>query len=478
MNSRQQSYLKASVSSEQQTLRKLKKVYEKARDDINDKIAGLIEREKAADENTLAGIIYQRQYQEALRKQINGILDTMESEQFKTISDYVSKSYEDGFVGTMYDLHGQGIPLVIPIDERQAVKAIQTDSKISSGLYERLGEDVGVLKKSIAYNVSRGIAQNSPYIDIAKNIAGSMTGHNKKNPGGALWKAMRIARTEAHRVANTAHMDAQIKAKEKGADILKQWDATLDARTRDSHKAVDGELKKIDEEFSNGLMFPGDPDGSAAEVINCRCTLLQRAKWALGEDELQALKERAGYFGLDKSEGFEDFKKKYLNAVDKEDKSGIIKISSPISSRKHPTGNPVGVGMFGDKLNKRQQKLLEMLPEYDSKAVVHKRSVSLRDLSALTAQTNVEYAMFTKGNKRLIIRGDNKSVNIGIAKAKQLAEEGYRWSGHTHPGISQDVVFASRDDYKILKIFGQNNSVTFNSIGKFYVFGKDEIQCK
>ena len=59
-------------------------------------------------------------------------------------------------------------------------------------------------------------------------------------------------------------------------------------------------------------MFPGDPSGGAAEVVNCRCALLQRVRWALDEDEPETLKERAEYFGLDKQETFDDFKKKYV----------------------------------------------------------------------------------------------------------------------------------------------------------------------
>ncbi len=62
-------------------------------------------------------------------------------------------------------------------------------------------------------------------------------------------------------------------------------------------------------------MYPGDPSGAAAEVINCRCALLQRAKWALDDGELQTLKDRATYFGLDKATEFDDFKKKYLHTV-------------------------------------------------------------------------------------------------------------------------------------------------------------------
>lgn len=59
-------------------------------------------------------------------------------------------------------------------------------------------------------------------------------------------------------------------------------------------------------------MYPGDPSGRAEEVVNCRCALLQRARWALDDSELNTLKERAEYFGLDKTKNFDEYKEKYL----------------------------------------------------------------------------------------------------------------------------------------------------------------------
>ena len=106
-------------------------------------------------------------------------------------------------------------------------------------------------------------------------------------------------------------------AKSRGANVLKQWDATLDGRTRPSHARIDGEIRETDEEYSNGLMFPGDPSGPAAEVINCRCVSKTRARWALDADELQKLQDRAAYFGLDKTENFEEFRTKYLATTKK-----------------------------------------------------------------------------------------------------------------------------------------------------------------
>lgn len=207
----------------------------------------------------------------------------------------------------MYDIAKQGIPVISPINQASAVKAILTDSKVSNGLYNALGVDVAKLKKTITQEISRGIASSLPYRDIARNIS-----NVSKAP---LSRSKTIARTEGHRIQQTSARDAQQAAKAKGADVLKQWDAVLDGRTRDSHRRVDGEIRELEEKFSNGLMFPGDPSGGAAEVVNCRCTSNTRARWALGEEELQTLKDRAEYFGLDKTKKFDEFKEKYLVAA-------------------------------------------------------------------------------------------------------------------------------------------------------------------
>lgn len=219
----------------------------------------------------------------------------------------------------MYDIQGQGIPLITPINEKQVTRAMTLNTKLSVPLYTRMGIDVGVLKKQIAKHISRGIATSSSYAHIARNIDGaSNIGFNK---------AMRIARTEGHRIQVLSANDAQHAAKAKGCEVVKQWDATLDGRTRPMHRLLDGKLAEIDEPFvvdDMEVMYPGG-FGIASQDVNCRCALLQRARWALDADELKTLKERAEYYGIDKSDDFRDFKKNYLKFVESERVSDIMK---------------------------------------------------------------------------------------------------------------------------------------------------------
>ena len=150
----------------------------------------------------------------------------------------------------------------------------------------------------------------------------------------------------------------------------------------------------------------------------------------------------------------------------------INSIEQPIEQRNTGKGNPNAVLTYGAELNNRQKELLTQLAEYDSRVTVSKKSVSMSDLAALTAFTGDEFAMFTKGGKRLIIRGDKISVNIGNDSAECLAAEGYRWSGHTHPGFDYLCMQPSDGDYSILDCFKQEVTVIYNSKGDFRTFEK------
>ena len=306
MNKAQKEVLQVQLNDEQKTIKKLQRIYGQARKDCESKIRELSAR---TDLENLQSIIYQKQYQEALKKQLDGILDNLHSEEFTSVADYLQRSYENGYIGVMYDLHKQGIPVIMPINQEQVVKALQIDSKLSNSLYARLGEDVSYLKKSIRAELSRGVANGSTWNEMAKHIANGMNSPYNK----AINNAIRIARTEGHRIQQSSALHAQFAAKEKGADVLKQWDSTLDNRTRPHHRQLDGQIRELEEDFEvDGMTAPAPGHfGRASEDCNCRCCILQRARWALDQDELDILKERAAYFGFDKSADLAEFNQKY-----------------------------------------------------------------------------------------------------------------------------------------------------------------------
>lgn len=86
--------------------------------------------------------------------------------------------------------------------------------------------------------------------------------------------ATRAARTALTGAENAGRVSSYERARGMGIDVKARWMATLDSRTRSSHRALDGEATGDDGRFSNGLRYPGDPTGPAAEVWNCRCTLV------------------------------------------------------------------------------------------------------------------------------------------------------------------------------------------------------------
>ena len=138
MNKRQLEVIKSQMRDEERALKELKQVYNKALKDVKANIQVLRGR---TDFENIQSIIYQTQYQEAIKAQIEARLDILNSQQFGKMSDYLSHCYESGFVGSMYDLHGQGIPIIAAIDESDVIRALQTDSKISGNLYTKLGVD-------------------------------------------------------------------------------------------------------------------------------------------------------------------------------------------------------------------------------------------------------------------------------------------------------------------------------------------------
>lgn len=309
MNKAEKDTIKAHLNAEQKALQELEKAYKQAKKDCQERIKALNAR---TDMQNLQTIVHQRKYQQVLLKQIDGVLNDLQTHTYQSANEFFQSAYENGYIGSMYELINQDIPLTIPISRKKMLTAIQTDSKISKDYYLKQGltvQNIRTLKQQIAQEATRGIASGKSWLEVANSLS------IQRYFSISLSDAMRICRTEGNRINQQARLDAGDEAVKAGCDLLKQWDATMDDKTRPWHREADGQIVEWDESFTvmgEKLKAPSI-GGSAKNVINCRCQLLKRPRWALDEEELERLKKRAEYFGLDKSQSFEEYKQKFLS---------------------------------------------------------------------------------------------------------------------------------------------------------------------
>lgn len=123
-------------------------------------------------------------------------------------------------------------------------------------------------RKLMASQLTQGVLLGESIPKMARRVQ-RVTGSNYA-------AAMRTARTAVTGAENAGRVHSYKRAKDMGIKLQKEWLATLDGRTRHSHRQLDGQ--KIPNEdgakFDNGCRYPGDPQGRYDEICNCRCTLV------------------------------------------------------------------------------------------------------------------------------------------------------------------------------------------------------------
>ena len=138
-------------------------------------------------------------------------------------------------------------------------------------------KDLAYNKKQVTNAIISGIIKGESIPKIASNLQSTIKSLNQSS-------AVSTARTAAIAAQNTGSLSAMKRLAEMGVEVQKEWVATLDIRTRPSHRALDGQRRNLDEAFSNGLQYPG-ASGNPAERWNCRCTITSYLPKYDSEDE-------------------------------------------------------------------------------------------------------------------------------------------------------------------------------------------------
>lgn len=138
---------------------------------------------------------------------------------------------------------------------------LEDEDELIDGVKERISEITNTSRERVRNAIIAAILLGGTMDDIIQSIR-NLYHHDKPIRSKA------IAETETITAGNAG---AYLAAVSLGIPIQKEWVTMQDDRVRASHAAIHGQKRPLEEKYSNGLRFPGDLLGDAAETINCRC---------------------------------------------------------------------------------------------------------------------------------------------------------------------------------------------------------------
>lgn len=218
----------------------------------------------------------------AMGENYRAMVDTLTSDMVNTnqiaasvINGHLPEVYANNYnFGTYQIEHDSQMNTSFTLYDRQTVERLMRGNPDVIPIKARVDIPKDKLwnKQKINSVITQSILTGDSIPDIAKSLQ-KVAEMNKI-------AAVRTARTATTSAQNGGRVDSYKRAQEMGIKLRQQWMATLDGRTRDSHRALDGEIIAVAKDkwhpakFSNGCRFPGDPQGPGHEIYNCRCTLL------------------------------------------------------------------------------------------------------------------------------------------------------------------------------------------------------------
>ena len=145
-----------------------------------------------------------------------------------------------------------------------------------------VAKDVAWNRRLMASQLTQGVLLGESIPKMARRVQ-SVTGSN-------IATATRTARTAVTGAECAGRVSSYERARDMGIKLKQEWVATLDVRTRRSHRKLDGTKVEVGGTFPNGCRFPGDPTARYAEICNCRCTLVAAVEGFETDDAKRASK--------------------------------------------------------------------------------------------------------------------------------------------------------------------------------------------
>ncbi len=205
---------------------------------------------------------------QAMRDTLADDLTMVDKKVLSMTNGYMPEAYSMNFNFATFEVEkGSHVDTSFTLYSRETVeKLMRDDPQLLPKRKMDIPKDKLWNKQHINSAITQGVLQGDSLPQISKRLR-QVTDMDAR-------AALRNARTMMTGAQNAGRLDAYTRAENLGITVLKEWMATLDHHTRESHAKLDGEKVKLSEKFSNGLMFPGDSKGEPHEVYNCRCTMV------------------------------------------------------------------------------------------------------------------------------------------------------------------------------------------------------------
>lgn len=264
--------------------RKLKRVYKQAQKEMKEKLSDFNTRFKKRDremradleankitkseyQNWLKGQVFIKENWQKKIEQVNKILYDHNNQAMKLINEGRLSTFAENYNYQAYIAEKQLVGSFSLYNTESVARLMLENPDLLPKWNIHKKKDYKWNARRINSIVTQSIIQGKSVDDITKELCDKLSSTNKD-------KMRMFARTAMTGAENAGRQEQMNDAAKLGVEVHKKWEATHDSRTRASHRAIDGEEVPYNEDFSNGLEFPGDPSGDASEVYNCRCTMV------------------------------------------------------------------------------------------------------------------------------------------------------------------------------------------------------------